>query len=286
MMRRMFEGAARVLSRSLSVAERDAVLGDLTESGATPLEVVGQLSGLIIRRWALAWNGIGAWIALAGVAVPCGLSLSFITRWWAESASARLSASWTVWFPGYFAFPGTRLPVVLLLLRLAAEAVVLVAWAWAIGRALVHLAGRQFPTAVFVLSVLLFTATSGTRTTLARHGIPESFPLTAVLVMSVRLMLVVTPLLVAARRPTRRRETGTAAFVAAVATIFTLITITGAETAFTFGRGITPPPGPDGIVGTADDVRMWIPWIPLLLLWPAWYSTLAAARAPDRGRLR
>ena len=59
-----------------------------------------------------------------------------------------------------------------------------------------------------------------------------------------------------------------------VATALAVTTLSGVETAFTFGRGLTPPPGPDGIMGTADDVRAWVPWVPLVLLWPAWYSTI------------
>lgn len=267
---------AVALSRLLAPEDREAVLGDLTESGATPSDSVRQLLGLIVRRGALGWIGIEPCVAVAAVAVPCGLVLSFVTRWWTESATAQISSLLTVWFPGYFAFPGTTPMLTFLLLRIAAEATALVAWSWTIGSALQRLSHRHATVAASVLFTLLFAGTTGTSTLLARHGTPETFPRTALLTIAVRLALVAGPLVLAMRRPTNRQLVTAA--VACSATILTIATAAGLETAFTFGRGIIPPPGPDGIVGTADDVRRWIPWIAAVLLWPGWYSIASARR--------
>lgn len=271
---------AATLSRFLALEEREAVLGDLAECSASPFETARQLLGLMLRRWALGWTRVEPWLGVAAVAVPCGLVLSVVTRWWTESASAQISVLLTVWFPGYFTYPGTRHELVVLLLRISAEASALIAWSWTIGVTLRRLSQRNAMSTAFVFFVLLFTGTVGTSTLLARHGTPGTFLHTVMLVTTVRLLLVVGPLVFALTRSPNRR-TSTVAIVTMSATLLTISTITGVETAFTFGRSVIPPPGPDGIVGTADDVRMWTPWIPLLLLWPGWYSTLSGLRRRD-----
>ena len=265
---------ATTLSRRLPLEEREAVLGDLAECSASPLETARQLLGLVIRRWALGWTRVEPWLGVAAVAVPCGVVLSVITRWWTESAFAQVSLLLTVWFPGYFTYPGARHGLVVLLFRIGAESGALIAWSWTIGVTLRRLSHRSAMSTAFVLFVLLFTGTVGTSTLLARHGTPGTPFRTAILVATVRLALVVGPLVFGLMRsPSRRRAT--IPLVTVSATLLTIATITGVETAFTFGRGVIPPAGPDGIVGTADDVRKWVPWIPLLLLWPGWYSTLS-----------
>jgi hypothetical protein len=60
--------------------------------------------------------------------------------------------------------------------------------------------------------------------------------------------------------------------ITAVAIVgFTAFTTTGVEFALTFGKGVIPLPGSDDIVGTGDDVRTFVPWLNLFMLWPLAY---------------
>lgn len=64
------------LARALEPGEREAVLGDLAESGASPIRNLIDLVGLILRRQALIWTHWQPWIALLGVAGLSGICLS------------------------------------------------------------------------------------------------------------------------------------------------------------------------------------------------------------------
>jgi hypothetical protein len=61
------------LSQLLEPWERESVLGDLVESGASGEEALLDLLGLVIRRQAGSWNEWWFWLGLAGMVVPLGL---------------------------------------------------------------------------------------------------------------------------------------------------------------------------------------------------------------------
>ncbi len=67
-----------VLARALEPAERDVVLGDLTESGEGVGAATRDLLGLIVRRQVGLWLFWRPWLALFGVSCLAGLSLSRI----------------------------------------------------------------------------------------------------------------------------------------------------------------------------------------------------------------
>ncbi len=56
-----------LISRLLRPDERDAVLGDLTESGETPAQALCSLLGLIVHQQAAPWIEWRPWLALIGV---------------------------------------------------------------------------------------------------------------------------------------------------------------------------------------------------------------------------
>jgi hypothetical protein len=73
----LLQAAARLLERH----ERDAVLGDLTETGASAWQGLSGVLGLVIRREIALWYDWRPWIAAFGVALPgsfllMGVSLS------------------------------------------------------------------------------------------------------------------------------------------------------------------------------------------------------------------
>jgi hypothetical protein len=61
------------LSRRLEPGERDAVLGDIAESGETGHEALRDLLGLTLRRGAAVWREARSWLALAGLIAPVGM---------------------------------------------------------------------------------------------------------------------------------------------------------------------------------------------------------------------
>ena len=64
------------LSRALAPEERDAVLGDLAESGDRGVPALSAVLGLVARRQATLWQDWRPWLGLLGSAVPLGLLLS------------------------------------------------------------------------------------------------------------------------------------------------------------------------------------------------------------------
>lgn len=68
---------AELLARTLDADERAAVLGDVAESGASPLRDV---FGLVARRQVAMWKHPRPWVALIGLVVPFGLWLGWATQ--------------------------------------------------------------------------------------------------------------------------------------------------------------------------------------------------------------
>src|SRR5437588_1036607 len=77
-MRRLAWWLLNVLARGLEPAERDAVLGDLAESGESAGAALYGLLNLIVRRQAGLWTEWRPWLALFGVAWIAGAPLSRI----------------------------------------------------------------------------------------------------------------------------------------------------------------------------------------------------------------
>jgi hypothetical protein len=69
--RSLMEMAARLLECD----ERDAVLGDLVETGASAWKGLLEVLGLVIRREGQAWSDWRPWLAAFGVALPGSLLL-------------------------------------------------------------------------------------------------------------------------------------------------------------------------------------------------------------------
>ena len=132
-----------VLAGLLAAEEREAVLGDLAEAGASRTQAATQLLGLVVRRYASDWTRPGPWLALIIGVIPIGILLSFVTRWWADGVLMHLSWYTTVWFPGYFDNPGARRDVLNLTWSNMAQAVVLMGWSWTLGFVVARLCRRS-----------------------------------------------------------------------------------------------------------------------------------------------
>ena len=64
-----------VVSRLLERDEREAVQGDLAESGDSPWEGLAAVAGLVVRRQLMLWKNWRPWLAAFGLALPGSLLL-------------------------------------------------------------------------------------------------------------------------------------------------------------------------------------------------------------------
>jgi hypothetical protein len=71
---------ANISAQMLESVEREAVRGDLAESGETGGQALRHVVGLVIRRQASIWTDWRPWVTLAGLVVPLGMLLSIISR--------------------------------------------------------------------------------------------------------------------------------------------------------------------------------------------------------------
>ena len=76
-----------IISRMLEPDEREAVRGDLEESGATGGQALGDVLGLIARRQAGLWQDWRLWLTLLSLVIPLGVLLSQAVRGLAENSA-------------------------------------------------------------------------------------------------------------------------------------------------------------------------------------------------------
>ena len=67
-------------SRLLEPDEREAVRGDLAESGETGGQALRGVLGLVVRRQVALWKHWRPWLALIGLVVPLGMLLTLTSR--------------------------------------------------------------------------------------------------------------------------------------------------------------------------------------------------------------
>jgi hypothetical protein len=140
-----------VLARGLEPSERDAVLGDLTESGEGMVAGIRDLLGLIIRRQAALWTSWRPWLALFGISCLVGVPLSRIAFRLNVNIGQQFMA-----YQNYGVHYGTGLTAGQDLAFLLCLAGALLGWSWTCGFVLGCLSGRAawFTWLVFYLVVL------------------------------------------------------------------------------------------------------------------------------------
>jgi len=93
-MTRVWNRLARRIALLLEPAERDAVLGDIAESGATGFQGFRDVAGLAARRQLALWKHFRPWLALVAVAIPAGFLMGLASRWLASGYNLY---SWILW---------------------------------------------------------------------------------------------------------------------------------------------------------------------------------------------
>jgi hypothetical protein len=123
------------ISRALAPEEREAVRGDLMESGETGSRALRDVLGLTIRRQTRPWKNWRPWLALLCLVLPLSATLLSMS---CGTANGTAVYSWLYvnnWTPGYLA-EGFRQDLVHNLAIFALSYLKLIFAAWSAGLAL------------------------------------------------------------------------------------------------------------------------------------------------------
>lgn len=132
-MTRICQWLAGKLANALEPAEREALLGDLTESGETGWQALRDVSSLVARRQTALWKDWRAWLATAAVVIPGAPLLSWASE---RLANGYNLYSWVVrnyrdLDPALLA--EKNMSVHHGIAQVACGSIVLLAWSWSSG---------------------------------------------------------------------------------------------------------------------------------------------------------
>jgi hypothetical protein len=119
------------LSRLLEPGERDAVRGDLAESGETAGQALRDVFGLVARRQAVLWKDWRLWLAL--LVVPFGLPLGLISARTADHSVIYIWLYANNWDWAFLANSGFRHDLVHFGAGILMSYVTLLCWSWTSG---------------------------------------------------------------------------------------------------------------------------------------------------------
>ena len=142
MMSRIRSSVVDVLLRALDPIERDVVEGDFNEMHLPQARAVRELSGLLVRRQLAAWLEWRPWAAVVFVALPLGMVLSLVSRYWANVTAIYAWLYIDNWTSAYLASPGARSDLLHTTTLFSVECVALILWAWTIGFAAASMSRR------------------------------------------------------------------------------------------------------------------------------------------------
>jgi hypothetical protein len=145
-----------IVSRLLEPGERDAVRGDLAESGENAGRALGDVLGLVIRRQAALWKGWRPWAAVLGLVGITAAFLSEIAFGLDVTVGQQLQT-----YSHYGVHLDTGLTVGEDIVCMVCLSLALFSWSWLNGFALGSLSGRAIwlTGALFYLVALDFYPT-------------------------------------------------------------------------------------------------------------------------------
>ncbi len=142
------------VSRMLELDERDAVQGDLAESGETGRQALYAILGLTLRRQAELWKNWRPWLILMSLVVPLAWLLSIAAR-----LTANMSAVYLWSYLNNWDWTLLRYATFWYILRDAVIAVsgqcaILVCWSWSAGFVLGCVSRRAMPANFLLFCVI------------------------------------------------------------------------------------------------------------------------------------
>jgi hypothetical protein len=259
----------------LNADERDAVCGDLMESGVGAGRAWREVMGLVVRRQAALWQHWRPWLATVTVVLPIGALLSQTSRWWADWSSVYAWLYINNWTWTYLASPGARSDLLDTGVHCLMLCATLFAWSWtggfvlgALSRSSVWVVGALF--GLMVLGATLGNAPAW-RLNPANNPVFSLAFYRVIFPLLVRTLLVWLPAMSGMRRSLKRAPLPLAATVvwAAAIVMLTAWSARSLETSAIDGwRLVRPGPGADGVWGTFDDPRP-LRLLPVVMVWPA-----------------
>jgi hypothetical protein len=133
MIKRICWGLVEISSRMLDPEEREAVRGDLAESGQAGSRALRDVLGLVARRRAALWTDGRPWLALVGLVVPLGMLLSIVSKGTADGSAVYIwmyanNLDWgIVRTAGFWYEFAHSIPIILL------PYLMLACWSWTCG---------------------------------------------------------------------------------------------------------------------------------------------------------
>jgi hypothetical protein len=145
------------LSRLLEPDEREAVRGDLAESGETGGQALRGVLGLVVRRQAALWKHWRPWLALVGVVVPFGMLLTLVSRATANGSAIYIWLYANNWDWTFLENAGFRHDLAYFSAGVFMSYITLMCWSWTSGFVLGSLSRSTIPVngALFCLVLLL-----------------------------------------------------------------------------------------------------------------------------------
>ncbi len=154
-----------VISALLDRDEREAVRGDIAESGASGGSALWDVSGLVVRRHGELWLNWRPWFTLMGIVVPVGVLLSNVSRHWGQGAAIYFSVyagdEVSTSLAGSVWATGGQLELTRLLTWFFLNALTLVGWSYAAGWTLGSLSRRTIWTTGLLFYLVLVSGTVG-----------------------------------------------------------------------------------------------------------------------------
>ncbi len=261
--------------------EREAVRGDLIESGVPSGQALLEVLGLVARRQARLWTDWRPWLGLVGLVIPLGMMLSLTSRAWAHHIAIYAWLYADNWTWGYLDSPGARRDLVTYIAGFLVMCVTLLSWAWTMGFVLGRLSRRTIWVNGALFGVVLFAGTLGSTTAgLHYNGNDAVFSMTfyrVALPVTLRIVLVLLPALLGMQRGLRlvALPVWQTAGWAVVVTTLTILMAQGLEGSVMFGwQSLTasafsaPSPWPG---------RWQLVMLPLTMVWPAGYLVATAS---------
>ena len=146
---------ANLISLMLEKDEREAVCGDLLESGENGLHALGGMLGLVMRRQAVLLTDWRSLIVLILFVIPSGLLLGLIAQIFASSGAVYLWLYFNNWPWEVLESPGTRALLLDSLGTVLIQYLTLACWAYTAGYVLRLIGRRANQMNAFFFCVLL-----------------------------------------------------------------------------------------------------------------------------------
>jgi hypothetical protein len=145
-----------IVSRVLEPDERDAVRGDIAESGESAGRALGDVLGLVARRQSALWKHWHSWTALVGLVVPLGMLLCLVSRRTADGSAVHIWLYANNWDWNFFGNAAFRHDLAYYIGLVLIEYLTLFCWSWSSGFVLGSASGGSLPIqgVLFVLMLL------------------------------------------------------------------------------------------------------------------------------------